>query len=292
MTIETSTKVITKRIVIIGAASGIGAHCALHFAKEHGARVALLDQDVMGLESLRKHLQNSHPELFQSISRPLRFPLEHIPGDKMLFMTSNYISEASLKSSIELIIRLWGGIDGLVNNQGFGPQSVLSSKPIELMSFEEFESILRYNLSAHWLASKVFIDPLSQTSGSIVNLTSIRATQSEPDWESFAICKSGIIGLTHSSASSFSSRCVRVNAISSGWIDIRDAKMDSVNRFPGANVPPLLPGDNSQHWSGRVGNGTDVAKLAWFLINRELSEFIDGQCYTIDGGVSKKMNYT
>ena len=48
--------------------------------------------------------------------------------------------------------------------------------------------------------------------------------------------------------------------------------------------------DHEFHLSGRVGQAEDIARTCLFLCD-EKNDFINGQCLTVDGGVTKKMIY-
>jgi NAD(P)-dependent dehydrogenase (short-subunit alcohol dehydrogenase family) len=78
---------------------------------------------------------------------------------------------------------------------------------------------------------------------------------------------------------------VRVNCISPGWIDV------SAWKKANSRVPALLrPIDHTQHLAGRVGKPEDVARLALFLADTG-NDFITGQNFVIDGGMTRKMIY-
>ena len=98
---------------------------------------------------------------------------------------------------------------------------------------------------------------------------------SEPDTESYAASKGGLVALTHALAVSFGAE-VRVNAISPGWIDVGDT--------------PLGAEDHDQHPAGRVGTPDDIAALAAFLLGPD-SGFITGAEFVVDGGMTRKMIY-
>ncbi|EGG00901.1 uncharacterized protein MELLADRAFT_73096 [Melampsora larici-populina 98AG31] len=280
------------RIIVTGAANGIGAHCALHFAKVHNARVALLDDDILSLRALRHFLSISHSSLFQTRGEPEEDVFEYLEGDQLLFLPTDFTLEASVIASISEVTKVWLGVDGLINNPGGGPLASFSARPIEHTSLDDFNQIVQSNLSSHWIMAKHVVEELSKTGGAIVSIASTRGLQSEPGCSAaYAAAKGGVISLTHSLASNFAERRVRVNCISTGWIDVRDAIMSDVMTFPGTPVVPLRPTDHAQHWAGRVGRGEDVAKLAWFLLDYTQSGFIDGENYVLDGGMSKKMKY-
>lgn len=195
--------------------------------------MALLDNDVTALRALRYHLSISHNHLYETRVEPGGDMFEYLPGDQLLFLPTDFTLEPSVTDAIEKVVKTWMGVDGLVNNPGGGPLASFSSRSIAQTSLDDFNRILQSTLSAQWLVAKHLVDELSKTGGSIVAIASTRAAQSETDCSAaYAAAKGGVISLTHALASSFADRRVRVNAISAGWIDVRDALMNEVPIFP------------------------------------------------------------
>ena len=111
---------------------------------------------------------------------------------------------------------------------------------------------------------------LRAAGGAVVTVASTRARQSEPDTESYAASKGGLVALTHALAASLGPD-VRVNCISPGWIDV--------------GGEALRPEDHAQHPEGRVGRPEDVAALTAWLLGPE-SGFVTGAEFVIDGGMT------
>ena len=101
--------------------------------------------------------------------------------------------------------------------------------------------------------------------------------QSEPHSEAYAASKGGIWSMTHALAASLAPFHITVNCIAPGWISVQEDEV-------------LRPEDHQFHLSGRVGRAEDIARTCLFLCD-EKSDFINGQCITVDGGVTKKMIY-
>ena len=104
---------------------------------------------------------------------------------------------------------------------------------------------------------------------------------SEPNSEGYAASKAGLLGLTHAMAASLGKDGVRVNAISPGWIDVRDLDTREVvkARKEGREVIPLAElteEDHKQHPVGRVGRAADVARFVEFLVEDD-DGFVTGQ---------------
>ena len=84
-----------------------------------------------------------------------------------------------------------------------------------------------------------------------------------------------MVALTHALAISLGPN-VRVNCVSPGWIDTKNAKLSRA--------------DHAQHPVGRVGRAEDVAELVAFLLS-DAAGFVTGQNYVLDGGMTRKMIY-
>jgi NAD(P)-dependent dehydrogenase (short-subunit alcohol dehydrogenase family) len=143
------------------------------------------------------------------------------------------------------------------------------------LSWQDFEAILRVNLTAPYALSKHLFPRLKAAGGAIVNITSTRAHMSEPRTEGYSASKGGLLSLTHALAASFAPH-VRVNAISPGWIAPVDA--------------PHSSDDHAQHLCGRVGVPEDIAHMCHYLLS-EKAGFITGSEFIIDGGMTRKMFY-
>jgi NAD(P)-dependent dehydrogenase (short-subunit alcohol dehydrogenase family) len=113
------------------------------------------------------------------------------------------------------------------------------------------------------------------TGAAIINISSTRDRQSQPNSESYAAAKGGVSALTHALSVSLAGR-VRVNSISPGWIDTTGAV------FSGA--------DMAQHPAGRIGRVEDIAEMVIFLCS-DRAGFITGENICIDGGMSRQMIY-
>ncbi len=163
-----------------------------------------------------------------------------------------------------------GRLDALVSNAGF-----MIRKPIAALTHAEFSQVIATNLTACFLLVKAGEALLRAAKGAVVTIASTRARMSEPDTESYAASKGGLVALTHALAVSLGPD-VRVNAISPGWIDVAGEA--------------LRPEDHAQHPAGRVGRPEDVASLAAWLLDAAQG-FVTGAEFVIDGGMTRKMIY-
>jgi NAD(P)-dependent dehydrogenase (short-subunit alcohol dehydrogenase family) len=201
-------------------------------------------------------------------------------GDRAAFLVLDVAKEASVRRFVDSALRRFGRIDGLVNNAGIADPE---TGPLERLEWSEWRRRIDANLGGTFLCSKHALPALKKSNGAIVNIASSRAHQSEPDTEAYAASKGGIVAFTHALA--ISAGPVRVNAIDPGWIVVDEWKKPSARR-----KPKLSAADHAQHPVGRAGVPPDIGALAVFLLSSQAG-FITGENFTVDGGMSRKMQY-
>ena len=189
------------------------------------------------------------------------------------FFALDVCDKEALESAVQMLLDEWGDLDIIVNNVGIG-----GFEPITATTVEHFEMVLNTNLrSAFITARKLAMHRATNPYGRIVNLCSTRYLQSEAGTEAYAASKGGIWSLTHALAVSLAPYHITVNCIAPGWISVNEEEV-------------LREEDHTFHLSGRVGRAEDIARTCLFLCDAK-SDFINGQCITVDGGVTKKMIY-
>jgi NAD(P)-dependent dehydrogenase (short-subunit alcohol dehydrogenase family) len=199
----------------------------------------------------------------------------------VFFVQTDVRDEESVKNCVDFTIREFSRLDALVNNAGLA-HAVQGQ--VEELKLEDWNCMISTHLTGTFLCTKHACPHLRRIRGSIVNVASTRAYQSEPNTEAYAAAKGGIVALTHALAISLGPD-VRVNCIAPGWIDVRAWKKGA----QGSQLD-LRPIDHSQHPVGRVGKPEDIAALAAFLLSDQAG-FITGQTFIVDGGMTRKMIY-
>ncbi len=187
--------------------------------------------------------------------------------------------EDEVRGLIDTTAQRFGRLDALVNNVGIG-----INKSIEALTLAEWNQVLATNLTSMFLTVKYAAPHLRRAHGSVVNIASTRAWQSEKDTEAYSASKGGVVALTHALAVSLGPE-IRVNGICPGWIEVRDWQKSS-----GRQAPQHSEIDRLQHPAGRVGTPDDIAAMAAFLLSDEAG-FITGHCFPVDGGMTIKMIY-
>ncbi|MGF1717882.1 SDR family oxidoreductase [Photobacterium chitinilyticum] len=191
---------------------------------------------------------------------------------RIRFRRADVTSESEISAVITEIQAQFGRLDGLVNNAAIATPY---NAPVESLELHDWNRIIAVNLTAPLLVAKLCLPLLKESKGSIVNISSTRAAQSEPNTEAYSASKGGLVSLSHALAASLGPN-IRVNCVSPGWIDTSNEELRAV--------------DHAQHLTGRVGQANDVASMIKYLLSTDAS-FITGQNFTVDGGITKKMIY-
>jgi NAD(P)-dependent dehydrogenase (short-subunit alcohol dehydrogenase family) len=245
-----------KNIIVTGGAQGIGKVISKQLLKK-GFCVSVFEIDEEAIGEFKTETNS----------------------ENIAFFKTDVSNEESVEKSIYASVERFGNISGLINNA-----AIQIDKPVTELTLEEWNRVIGTNLTGAFLCAKHAASFLKKSRGSIVNISSTRAFQSEPNTEAYSASKGGILALTHSLAMSLGPE-IRVNCISPGWIDVSGIKKKSK-----ANQIELSEADNSQHPAGRVGKPEDIANMVLFLFNPE-NDFITGQNFIIDGGMTRKMIY-
>lgn len=153
----------------------------------------------------------------------------------------------------------------------------------EEISMKDWQVSLDVNLTAPFLLAQGLVKDLEAAGGSIINIASIHARLTKPEFVAYATTKSGLIGLTRALAVDLGGR-VRVNAICPAAIDTPMLREGFEGRSP-SDLDSL----RFCHPAGRIGQPDEVAQLALWLASPQAS-FVSGASYDIDGAISSRLH--
>lgn len=180
-----------KRIVITGAARGLGYHFSQACA-EQGAAVVMCD-------ILKGELAESAHRL-----REQGYAIE------------SHVIDLADPQSIEQVfsaIGEQGQIDGLVNNAamatGVGGKNMLDYDP------DLWDRVMSVNVKGTWLVTRAAV-PLLREGAGIVNVASDTALWGAPRLMAYVASKGAVIAMTRSMARELGEKRIRINAIAPG----------------------------------------------------------------------------
>ncbi len=153
----------------------------------------------------------------------------------------------------------------------------INLKPLKLTKKSDFMQSFNLNLVSATEVIRSLADNLKKNNGSIVLFSTVAVKQGFPNHAIVSSAKGAIEGLTLALAAEFAPN-VRVNCIAPS---LTNSKMSN---FLLKNEK-VVEGIAKMHPLKRIGEGSDTASLAKFLLTKE-SSWITGQILGVDGGRS------
>jgi NAD(P)-dependent dehydrogenase (short-subunit alcohol dehydrogenase family) len=190
-------------------------------------------------------------------------------------------SEEDVAGAVEVALQRLGRLDILHNN--VGASIALGDAPAIDLTEAAFDRSFAVNLKGMWLACKHAMPALRESSGSIVNISSLAAVGNYP-LLGYKTMKAAVISLTENLAMANAEYGVRVNCILPGLMNTPMAIENRVAQgTPRADV--IASRDRRVPLRRKMGSGWDVAYASLFLHSDE-AQFVTGISMRVDGGQS------
>ena len=253
------------RILVTGAASGIGQATALRLLDE-GAKVVAADIAADGLDKTRAHAD------------------EAATGERLTTLEMNVGDEDSVVEGVRSSVEQLGGLDSLVNAAG-----ILRATHTHETSTEVWNQIININLTGTFLVVREALPALLANSRSaIVNFSSTSAAFAHPYMAAYAASKGGIQSFTHALALEYAKQGLRAACVAPGSIKsgITDATGGYIPQdadwslFP--RLMPILPTTVESSGAG-MAEPSAIAGVIAMLVSDD-GAWITGTEIRIDGG--------
>lgn len=240
-----------KTVLITGASRGIGACCALLFAK-HGYNVAV-------------HYNKSKEHALEIKAQA------ESAGVLAAVFQADVSDSAQVNRMVTGVLDTFGRIDVLINNAGIAQQKLLTD-----ISDEDWRHMLGTNLSGMFYCCRAVLPHMiREHRGAIVNISSMWGITGASCEVHYSASKGGVITMTKALAKEVAPSGIRVNCVCPGVIQTEmNAQLS----------PETLEALKEETPLGRLGTPLDVARAVCFLAEEELSPFITGQVLGVDGG--------
>jgi 3-oxoacyl-[acyl-carrier protein] reductase len=239
-----------KKVLITGAAQGIGKAIALMMAKE-GADIAISDINLELATQTADELKST--------------------GVEAIAIEGNVADMESAEAMVSKTVEELGGIDILVNNAGITRDTLILR-----MKEDDWDAVINVNLKGTFNCTKAAVKKMSkQRSGKIINIASIVGLMGNAGQANYSASKAGVIGLTKTAAREFASRGININAVAPGFI--ATAMTDAIPEKAKNELTAQIP-------MGKLGSSEDVAEAVLFL-SSPASDYITGQVISVNGGM-------
>lgn len=238
-----------KVALVTGGNGGIGKAIALGF-KEAGAVVVAAGRSQEKNQAMADELGEGHGVLELDIR-----------------------DEAAVDAAVAGLVETHGHLDVVVNNAGIARRGTVLESPTA-----NWTDLLDTHLNGAFYCARAAARHMSESGrgGKIINIGSMYSFFGPPNAAAYATAKTGMVGLTRALAVEWAEYNIQVNAICPGWhtTDLNRPLLAVIGEDIALKTP-----------ARRLGTTHDLAGAAVFLA-APASDFVTGQCLTVDGGYS------
>jgi glucose 1-dehydrogenase len=247
------------RVLVTGAASGIGRATCLRLARDaraRGEKASIAAVDLVASSALDAVAEEMQVLGAQTLT---------LHGDMgTLDAPARVVEEAAGR---------FGGLDGLVSNAGINRPG-----PLARYSVGDWDRVFAVNTRATFLLAQAAHAALSSSRGAIVAVGSMSGSHPHANLGAYGPSKAAVIMLARVLAQEFGPDGIRVNTVSPGMVRTgMTAKVYADERIA-AERDALVP-------LGRVATPEDMADVIAFLLGPD-ARYINGHDLVVDGGVA------
>lgn len=240
-----------RRAIITGADSGIGRAVAIAFSRE-------------GADICFTHLDEEADDAARTVE------LVEDAGRRALAVSGDLRDQEHCQYVVDAAADELGGVDIVVNNAAY--QMAIDSFA-ELSSDQLHRTFATNVFATIWMIQAAL--PHLAPGASVINTTSIQASDPSPELVDYAATKAALTNITRCLATEFAEVGVRVNAVAPGpiWTPLIPATMDPGKVESFGEDTPL----------GRAGQPSEVAPAFVFLAS-EAARYLTGDTIAVTGG--------
>jgi NAD(P)-dependent dehydrogenase (short-subunit alcohol dehydrogenase family) len=255
-----------KKVIVITGGTGILGEAFINGVSKAGGRVVIIGRnEAVGEERVSNVVE---------------------AGGEAIFIQADVLQEEELKQACDHVLKTYGRIDGLVNAAGGNiPEAVIGpDQNIFDLNLPALRRAFELNLFGTILPTVVFGQHMTQTKGSIVNISSMAAQSAITRVLGYSMAKAAVDNFTRWMAVELANRYgdkIRMNAIAPGFFVTNQNRHLLTTENGGYTARGEAVIRNTPY--KRFGQPEElVGTLLWLL--SDASSFVSGEVICVDGG--------
>lgn len=234
----------------------------------------------LGLASAQKIVASGGKVILADINEEAGKSALELLGDQACFVKADVTQEESVQNAIQIGLKKFSTINGLVNCAGIGPaQRVLGREALH--SLESFEKVIKVNLVGTFNLLRLTAQQMQQNShgedgerGVIINTASVAAFEGQIGQAAYSASKGGIVAMTLPIAREFARFGIRVMTIAPGIFEtpMLQNLPEEAKESLGSQIP----------FPSRLGKPEEFAQLVAHIIENTM---LNGEVIRLDGAI-------
>ncbi|KWX23358.1 3-ketoacyl-ACP reductase [Mycolicibacterium wolinskyi] len=262
-------RVAGKRVLITGAARGMGRSHAVRLAEE-GADLILVDI-CRSLDEIEYPLSSREDldETARLVEKQGRQAVTHVVDVR---------DGAALAAAVDDGVARLGGLDAAVANAG-----VLTAGTWDTTTAEQWRTVVDVNLIGTWNTCAAALPHLIEGGGSLVNISSAAGIKGTPLHTPYTASKHGVVGMSRALANELAAQHVRVNTVHPTGVEtgMRPASLHTLIAEQRPDLAPLF----GNAIPIVMAEAIDISNAVLFLVSDE-SRYVTGLEFKVDAGVT------
>jgi SDR family mycofactocin-dependent oxidoreductase len=258
-----------KRVLITGAARGMGRSHAVRLAEE-GADLILVDI-CSSLPEVEYPLATKD-DLEETARLVIAF------GRRVVTRVVDVRDAASLTAAVEDSVTELGGLDAAVANAG-----VLTVGTWDTTTPEQWRTVVDVNLIGTWNTCAAALPHLVERGGSLVLVSSAAGLKGTPLHLPYTATKHGVVGLSRALANELAAQSIRVNTVHPTGVET-GMRPESLHGLLAESRPDLVP-IFLNALPIVLADAIDISNAVLFLVSDE-SRYVTGLEFKVDAGVT------
>lgn len=258
-----------KRVLITGAARGMGRSHAVRLAEE-GADVILVDicESLPAVEyplATRADLDETARLVTDLDRQALTYVVDVRDGEAL---------SAAVSEGVEKL----GGLDASVANAG-----VLTAGTWDTTTAEQWRTVVDVNLIGTWNTCAAALPHLVERGGSLINVSSVAGIKGSPLHTPYTASKHGVVGLSRALANELAAVNVRVNTVHPTGVatGLRPESLHALIHETRQDLGPIF----QNALPIQMTDALDISNAVLFLISDE-ARHVTGLEFKVDAGAT------